>query len=142
MIAERYRKSGFGRREGGARRSAYVTVTVPSLNALRMEGSGDVEASGIAAGAFDINQEGSGDLEISGKCDNLTLDHEGSGDIDARQLSCARAVLDLEGSGDVEINVSETLELNHAGSGDLDVWGSPRLSKFRFSGSGKFEVHE
>jgi hypothetical protein len=43
-----------------------VEATVPELSGVAVDGSGNVEAAGIDAGAFDLKSDGSGDVRYHG----------------------------------------------------------------------------
>lgn len=117
-----------------------INITAPSLRGLTYEGSGDVFIEGLNGDSFELIYDGSGDIGLEGRCKTLSLTHEGSGDVNAKGLTCSDATLKLDGSGDVRLTVNERMDLSLKGSGDLDIWGSPRLSGFRHSGSGDFHI--
>ena len=48
-----------------------VEATVPRLDGIEVTGSGDVEADGIEARAFDVLSDGSGDADVAGAADRL-----------------------------------------------------------------------
>lgn len=117
-----------------------LNITVPTLNALTHEGSGDVFIEALNGDSFELIHDGSGDIGLEGQCKTLSLTHEGSGDVNAKGLTCSDATLKLDGSGEVRLSVSGSLDLSLNGSGDLDIWGTPRLAGFRQSGSGDLHI--
>ncbi|WP_206433225.1 head GIN domain-containing protein [Sphingomonas sp. S-NIH.Pt15_0812] len=135
-------------------RGATVTVTVPSLRAATLSGSGAMDV-GAMAPTFDarlpgsgeltlrdlhgetvrMELAGSGDLTASGTVRQADIRLAGSGDIDARALAVRDLSVDLGGSGTVRAQASDTASLSIGGSGDVTVAGHPRCT-VRKSGSG------
>ena len=54
-----------------------VEASVPKLTAIRADGSGDVEATGIDADAFELRSDGSSDIALAGRTGRLTLELDG-----------------------------------------------------------------
>ena len=135
-------------------RGATVTVTVPSLRAATLSGSGAMDVGAMAT-TFDarlpgsgeltlrdlhgetvrMELAGSGDLTASGTVRQADIRLAGSGDIDARALAVRDLSVDLGGSGTVRAQASDTASLSIGGSGDVTVAGHPRCT-VRKSGSG------
>lgn len=116
-----------------------VTIRIPNLEGVELDGSGDLTARGVKADAFDIELDGSGDIDVSGTCADLDLELDGSGDIDAEDLKCARIEVVLDGSGDIDAYASEAADVRLEGSGDITIHGDPQKRRQRESGSG--DVH-
>jgi len=133
-------------------------LTVPSLDEIVVDGSGEVESSvsgddlrieiagsgtvevsGLAAGSVQVEISGSGDVELEGTADSLDILVDGSGTVDAADLEVVDAVVEISGSGDVEVNVTGTLRADVSGSGTVVHRGGARVDA-DVSGSG--EVRE
>jgi hypothetical protein len=112
-----------------------VKVTVPKLDAVNLQGSGDATIAGLDGGNLELNSYGSGDFKASGKVERLTFTSHGSGDGSLEDLEAADAVIKLHGSGDAHVSASRTLDVETFGSGDVRYSGSPRVSS-RITGSG------
>ncbi|MEX0343198.1 MAG: head GIN domain-containing protein, partial [Erythrobacter sp.] len=103
------------------RGNATVRVTMPSLRAITLAGSGDIEApsmtgradvtiagSGTAkvaafdAESLDLTIAGSGDFTGGGKVDKLDMTIAGSGKAGMRDLQVGDADISVAGSGDAE----------------------------------------
>jgi hypothetical protein len=132
-----------------------ITITVPHLEAVKVNSSGDITGSGVftaddfyvginGSGDIKINLDvqdlklsinGSGDMFLSGKANNADLNINGSGDIKADDLKCNEADASINGSGDISIYVSNRLEAKVNGSGDIRYSGDPDI-KVRSYGSG------
>lgn len=133
-----------------------VDITVPALEAVRVDGSGDFEVRGVDDGDFranvngsgdielidakadtlSIDIKGSGDVEVSGNCNSIDVEVKGSGDVSARDMECKNGDIGIMGSGDVMVYLSESVEVGIMGSGDVAVWGKPDKVRTRTMGSG------
>ena len=132
------------------------TVTLPGLEEVELDGSGDVNVGAFSAGALTFDLSGSGDvtaegldvgrlelyisgsgsISTTGRADALTVDVAGSGKVDARGLRADTVNVTLAGSGDVSVCAAEGLEASLAGSGDVTYYGEPASPDTRVSGSG------
>jgi hypothetical protein len=111
-----------------------VEATVKRLDGVTADGSGDIEATGIDAGEFDLRSSGSADIALAGRAQSLTLDLDGSGDADTSGLRARDARVSSGGSGDVDVR-ADRLDVTLDGSGDVRYYGDPRLEQ-HVDGSG------
>jgi hypothetical protein len=131
-------------------------VVAPSLKAVRVSGSGDIEVldtvkgdslqidiagsgsvkAGVELRGLTVRIAGSGDVRLDGKAEKMELRVMGSGDLDAADLDGGTASVSILGSGDGSIGDFAELDAIIAGSGDLRYDGSPRI-KGSTPGSGK-----
>lgn len=138
------------------RSAVSVTVEFKQLDAVQLNGSGDVDADDIKASIFEgavrgsgdlklrkldadtvaVSLAGSGDFSARGRADKAGFNIEGSGDIDARGLQARTVAVRIAGSGDALVCASEVLQVRIAGSGDVRYCGSPRVEK-QVQGSGE-----
>jgi len=140
-----------------------VLITVPNLNAISIEGSGDVsftntfkgnkmkvniKGSGDFSGDFDLKNmdyfvNGSGDGEISGIRGNLSISVSGSGDFEAENLRLEKCDVSVVGSGDIELGGSaENLVIGLTGSGYVNAYELATVNVVAsVKGSGDIEVH-
>jgi Putative auto-transporter adhesin, head GIN domain len=150
------RKSGRSNWLRGDYGGATITVTMPSITAAGVAGSGDmtvdradgpsfgaaVEGSGnlkvasIAVKRAQLAAEGSGDLTISGTATESSMAAEGSGNIDARGLVSQQATIAVEGSGDINATVRQRATIAVEGSGNVDVAGTDNCAIVK-DGSGE-----
>ncbi|MFB6342463.1 head GIN domain-containing protein [Saccharicrinis sp. FJH62] len=96
-------------------------VTLPDLNFIGLNGSGDIEIpEEVSAG---------GDLKI---CIN------GSGDVVAKKLYAALMELQIDGSGNIRCDEANTIAVNASidGSGDIRLTGSTRDISVYIDGTG------
>lgn len=136
-----------------------VNVSAPSLNNLRLSGSGNLTAAGsIASSDMDIDVSGSGSMTLQkltttgsihatlsgsgsitvaeGSATELRTKISGSGNIDLRNVPVQKATTNTTGSGDTWVNVRESLDVTITGSGSVYYKGSPIINT-HISGSGK-----
>jgi hypothetical protein len=120
---------GFG---GG---DVVVEASVPELTGIHLSGSGDVDADGIDADAFEVRSDGSADIELAGTAGRLAVDIDGSGDADLAGLTARDARVAVNGSGDVDVRADARLDVDVEGSGDVRYHGRPVLTQ-HVDGSG------
>ena len=120
---------GFG---GG---DVVVEASVPTLTGIDLSGSGDVDADGIDADAFDVRSDGSADIALAGTAALLAVDLDGSGDADLAGLTAREARVAVNGSGDVDVRADTRLDVDVEGSGDVRYHGRPALTQ-NVDGSG------
>lgn len=106
------------------RQELEVTLTTPSLEAFRIEGSGEVTIDGLAAERLELAIEGSGELQARGRASDLRATIEGSGSLDLSGLTAERAELEIEGSGAIEAAVTNGLHYSIEGSGSIAYSGT------------------
>lgn len=130
-------------------------LTLPSLEGLEVDGSGDVHSdlpgesldieingSGdldiedIDASTVALDISGSGDVELSGRADGLTLSIHGSGDVRAGGLDAERVAVDISGLGDVSVSASDALDVVLSGAGTVRYQGDPEITQ-QISGAGE-----
>ena len=132
-----------------------VTVSLISLKAMTVSGSGDtscerlktdalkVSLSGsgnlklgqLDADALDLRLSGSGDAQTGGTVVRIELAISGSGNADLQHLQADDASVRIAGSGDASVHARRALTVAIAGSGDLSYAGEPTV-KSSISGSG------
>ena len=135
--------------------TATVRVTMPSLTAIVIAGSGTVEADAmdgqsdvtiagsgtakvgtITANQLDLTIAGSGNLEAGGEVDRLDLTIAGSGSGRMAALKAGRADVTVAGSGDAEFASDGKVEASIMGSGTVTVIGNADCT-VQSMGSGK-----
>jgi hypothetical protein len=112
-----------------------VEASVPRLTGVAVTGSGDVEADGIDADAFEVESDGSADIELEGTVRRLGVLLDGSGDADLAGLTAGEVRLTVSGSGDADVHADDRLDVTVDGSGDVRYHGDPALSR-HLDGSG------
>ncbi len=114
-----------------------VNVVAPSLDAVTIDGSGDVTAEGVRGTAFEVSMHGAGDLLAAGAVEELHVELAGSGHARLFDLAAGQVDVTLEGSGDVEVSPLRSLDVSLRGSGSVVHAGSPKQVTSDVRGSGK-----
>ena len=106
-----------------------VSVQVPAseLASVEIAGSGDVTLEGLDQEALELRVEGAGDVEASGTVDRLTAEIQGAGDARLSQLETRTARVEVHGAADAELNVSDELDVTVQGAADVSYTGDPRV---------------
>ena len=121
------------------RGSGDVTSTVSSdVLTIEITGSGDVTVEDIDADAVEVSISGSGDVELAGGANSLSAEIAGSGEVDAEELEVSDATVDIGGSGSVNVNATSTLTIEISGSGSVTHTGGAEVES-QISGSGDVE---
>ena len=135
--------------------SAIFFVTVPKLEVVSLEGSGNVSVDRIEGDSFagsvggsgelaiaamqvdeaDFSIAGSGDLVVAGTARDSEISIVGSGDVQANGLRSETGSVSIVGSGDAALTVDRDAQVSIMGSGDVQIAGSARCSVTRI-GSG------
>ncbi|NNC91840.1 MAG: DUF2807 domain-containing protein [Acidimicrobiia bacterium] len=111
------------------------TISAAAFDGVTINGSGNVEVSGIDANSFEAIINGSGDVEPAGTTVELTVSINGSGNFHGENLVAPRGSVEVAGSGSVVVNVTDDLMVLIAGSGDVEYLGNPTLIQ-EIAGSG------
>lgn len=119
-----------------------IHVTVPSLKAVALAGSGDIQVDRVKADHFSGSIAGSGDLTLGSLAANSAkLSIAGSGDLAVNDGSCRSADVSIAGSGDVNIGGvrCQMLSARVAGSGNISA-NATGGAKVSIMGSGDVAV--
>lgn len=112
-----------------------VEVSVPSLAAVRLSGSGQISVTGISAPQLTVTLPGSGALYAYGAVTKLDVTLGGSGlaQLDGLVARDAHAV--VSGSGLIRVAVTANLNAAVSGSGAILYSGDPQVTS-NVTGSG------
>jgi hypothetical protein len=108
-----------------ARSPMSVEVGVPSLQALRISGSGTVTAIGIHTSRLSVSLPGSGVVQVAGTVSKLVVSLPGSGYAQLEQLVARDAWVTVGGSGYAALNATQSLHASVSGSGAVVYGGNP-----------------
>lgn len=123
-----------------------VYITTNNLEAINLNGSGNIRISKLIEEEFNLGINGSGNtrvtdsLVVTGQAD---FNISGSGDIDINYLESAGSDITINGSGDVKLN-------GQTGSSNIRINGSGNISAYNYysehcsinvNGSGDCEVN-
>lgn len=105
---------------------------------LRVSGSGEIDLDELAVDRLNLAISGSADVGLSGAVEDQTVKISGSADYAATNLTSVSARVRISGSADALISVSDSLDAKVSGSGSVRYAGSPAVSQ-RISGSGEVQ---
>lgn len=101
-----------------------VIVSNPTLNGLKIQGSGDILLkTDVKSSKLDITVQGSGNIEGSGiYCNEISTTVQGSGDVKLNNIKSENVDATVQGSGDVALSgESKIVSLKTQGSGDINA---------------------
>jgi hypothetical protein len=127
-------------------RNVTIHVTVPSLAAATLTGSGEMRVDRVQGERFAGTVTGSGDLHVgqlraaetafsvtgsgaiqaAGTAQRSNIELAGSGDINLGNLEIRDATVSVHGSGDVTAKAMEAARVTLMGSGDVAITGPAR----------------
>lgn len=141
-----------------------ITVTLPYLRSVTLQGSGDLTAPLMTGHQVSIKTMGSGDVNIkrieaptvkitsggAGDCElgaliasNITAFSQGSGDISIKDVETVSFKITLSGSGDFEVSKLESgqVEVAVQGTGDAELHGlDTNVLRASVSGTGNINL--
>ena len=106
----------------GTNGKADIAITMPSISAATLAGSGGINIDHVKGDNFEGTVAGSGDLNIdSVEVQSLKLSIAGSGDVRARSGQTASAAYKIAGSGGIDARSikAQTADVSIAGSGSI-----------------------
>jgi len=118
-----------------------LVVTMPLVEALNVQGSGEISSSALVATDLELRVDGSGDIEVTELgAENLSLQVNGSGDIELWTVVTDELRIKVSGSGDVHVAEAASTDLSTLirGSGDVKVSGNVGNAEISIYGSGDF----
>jgi Putative auto-transporter adhesin, head GIN domain len=119
-----------------AKSPMYVEVSVPSLAALDLTGSGTITVTGVRASRLTVTLSGSGDVAASGSVTGLTVSIDGSGDAQLSGLIARNVDAVVKGSGAIFVTATQSLNAKVPGSGAVLYSGNPPQVTTSITGSG------
>ena len=119
-----------------AKSPMYVEVSVPSLTALDLSGSGNITVTGIRASRLTVTLPGSGDISASGSVTRLDISIDGSGDAKVSGLIARNVDAVVSGSGTIFVTATQSLDAKVPGSGAVLYSGNPAQVTTSITGSG------
>lgn len=132
----------FGRKRNSGPLSIYITM--PELEEITVNGSGDAEVIGLDNEDVALNIHGSGDLYVTGQSENVEIELHGSGDIEMDEVRGDNVEIEVHGSGNVEFSggTCDNISIEIEGSGDVDARNLVCLSAdVDVEGSGNTRVY-
>ena len=135
---------------------ALVTVTMPTIKAASLAGSGDMAIDRVETPEFqanlagsgnlsldsaqveklEANLAGSGDIILAGTAKTIDISIAGSGDVTAKELNATDARVSIAGSGNVDARATGSASISLLGSGDVNISGTANCKTSKM-GSGE-----
>lgn len=133
-----------------------IHITIPHLTAVKVSGSGSLEATNhfpnldeldikvsgsgkikldVGAKYIDTAVSGSGSIKLAGSTNKHRITVSGSGNVSSYDMETNNSRVTISGSGECKINVREELKATVSGSGDVYYKGNPSVQS-KISGSG------
>jgi hypothetical protein len=119
-----------------AKSPMYVEISVPSLTALDLSGSGNITVTGIKASQLTVTLAGSGNISADGSVTRLNISIDGSGDAQCSGLIARNVDAVVNGSGDIFVTATQSLAAKVPGSGAVLYGGNPPQVTTSITGSG------
>jgi len=119
------------------RRAMVARITVPRLERVDLQASGDGRISGLNGGRLALASFGSGSFTAEGRVDELDIRIQGSGDANLDGLRAGEARIQINGSGDANAHVTDTIIATVNGTGEIVYRGEPRSVTEDVNGTGR-----
>ena len=92
-----------------AKSPMFVTVSVPSLDAVRLQGAGNIAVTGIHSRALTVTLPGAGNIDVTGTTTKLHVTISGEGTAMLRGLVARDAKAALAGDGTIVLTATHSL---------------------------------
>jgi Putative auto-transporter adhesin, head GIN domain len=113
-----------------------VDVTVPTLDAITLSGSGRLTVDGIDTGLLTVTLGGSGVVYAQGRADRVEATLTGSGDLELQHVQARDAYAVVSGSGPIWIYATRSVDARVPGTGAVIYSGDPPRVTRNVSGTG------
>lgn len=119
-----------------ARSPMFVEVRLPALDAITLQGAGNIAVTGVRSRRLTVTLPGSGNITADGTATTLGITLGGEGTIRLHQLVARDANAELGGSGTIMLTATHSLAATVSGSGTVLYGGGPAHVTPRVTGSG------
>jgi len=119
-----------------------ITITMPSLSRLKLEGAGETQLHNVTTDRIDISYLGAGQLLADGKVKYLRLSAKGVGRVDVSKLRADRVDVQFEGVGNISVYAADLLNAVAKGIGSLIYYGHPKKVNKEVAGIGSVKAGE
>lgn len=135
-----------------------VTVTLPGLRGLELDGAGQVTLDGIESESLEIELGGAGDVSgdvdvdelaivlsgagtvaLEGRADVQDIELSGLGSFDGSELEGRDGSVRMSGAGSATMWVTQALEVDLSGLGTVEYYGDPEVDVKRMDGAGTID---
>jgi hypothetical protein len=119
-----------------AKASMFVAVSVPSLDALKLQGNGNIRVTGISRPSLTVGLASNGDIEAAGTTTRLDVMIGGVGTAFLGHLIARDSKAALNGNGSIVVTATHTLNASVSGNGTIFYGGNPPHVTTKISGDG------
>ncbi|HEX6698982.1 MAG TPA: head GIN domain-containing protein [Solirubrobacteraceae bacterium] len=119
-----------------AKSPMFVTVAVPALDAVSLEGAGNIAVTGIHSRTLRVALPGSGNIDVTGTTTKRDVTIDGAGTTMLRGLIARDAKAAIDGDGSVSLTATRSLTARVSGSGTVTYGGNPLHVTQTVAGSG------
>jgi hypothetical protein len=119
-----------------AKAPMFVAVTVPSLDAITLTGSGDITVRGLNNQSLTVALVGAGNIRANGTTTRLDVTIGGAGNTMLGQLTARDANATVAGNGTISLTATHSLTASIPGTGAILYGGNPPHVTATATGSG------
>jgi hypothetical protein len=105
-----------------------VAVSVPSLDAVVLDGAGTLTVDGVTSEEFSAELAGDGTLAVTGGAERVSAVLTGTGTLDLHELAATDGTAQLQGTGTIRVHVTSMLEAALTGTGSILYRGDPTVT--------------
>ncbi|HEU4654966.1 MAG TPA: head GIN domain-containing protein [Steroidobacteraceae bacterium] len=120
----------------GRSRGVNLTISVPKLTSVKLEGGNHVMVNGLDGGDVAFEVRGATSIDASGKVESLRIHMQGAGEANFSKLIAQDVDVTVEGVGKVTVNAQEKLAATMNGLGAIRYSGHPADVSTRLNGFG------
>ena len=113
-----------------------LRIGATRLDALAVQGAGDVRVTGLDGGSFSLASNGAGNFKIAGRVDRLEAALNGASDADLAGLTAGDADVVVNGASDVQLTATGALGAIVNGVGSIRYGGPPSKVQSKVNGVG------
>lgn len=114
----------------------FVVVNVPRLDAVSLEGAGNITVAGISSQSLTASIPGSGNIDAAGTTTRLDVALSGSGTARLSGLTARDASASLSGDGSIMLTATHSLTATLSGTGAILYGGNPAKVTRTVTGTG------
>ncbi len=116
-----------------------IKITVPSLELIRSQGSGEIDIANVDSKRFRVVLNGSGNIRVDGKSESIDIEINGSGEVNTTELTSGDVTVSINGSGEAMVLANGELDAEINGSGNITYTGKPEAVHTSVNGSGRIK---
>jgi Putative auto-transporter adhesin, head GIN domain len=119
-----------------AKAPMFVAVNLPSLDALTLQGDGNITVTGINSRDLTVVLPGTGNIQATGTTARLDVTMSGEGTVLLRQLIARDVKAALTGDGTIMLTATHSLNVSVSSGGTILYSGNPPHVTTKLTGKG------